>query len=131
MRHLVLLFALVAGGLGAAGCADDAEPADPGSDPTVSEALTLRGEVVGPRADGAALRVNHEAVPSLGMEAMAMDLALADPSLGAGLAPGDKVSLTIEASPRLRITAVERLPADTPLALAAPDTTAADTTAAP
>lgn len=129
MRSLLLLLALAA-----AGCADDAAPADTGSDPTVAEALTLRGEVVGPRADGAALRVNHEAVPDLGMEAMAMDLALADPSLADGLAPGDKVSLTIEASPRLRITAVERLPADTPLTLAPPDssdTPTADTTATP
>lgn len=126
MRSLLLVLALAA-----AGCADDVGPSDTGSDPTISEALTLRGEVVGPRADGAALRVNHEAVPSLGMDAMAMDLALADPSLAAGLAPGDKVSLTIEASPRLRVTSVERLPVDTPLTLAPPNTTEApDTTAA-
>ena len=125
--RLLLLLALVA----TAGCADDASPSEPGAAGLVPEALALRGEVVGVRAEGAALRVNHEAVPDLGMDPMAMDLALADPSLADGLAPGDKVSLTIEASPRLRITAVERLPADTPLTLAPADTSDADTTAAP
>lgn len=110
------------------GCAaDDAGTSGSSAAGLPDAPLALRGEVVGLRAGGAALRVDHEAVPSLGMEAMAMDLALADPSLAAGLAPGDKVALTIEAAPRLRITAIERLPADTPLTLA-PDSAAAEPT---
>jgi len=131
--RLLLLVSLLA----VAGCAAD-DAGTPGSSaPGLPDApLALRGEVVGLRAEGAALRVHHEAVPSLGMEAMTMDFALAEPSLAEGLAPGDKVALTIEAAPRLRVTAVERLPADTPLALAPPDSSAADapatdTTAAP
>ncbi len=50
----------------------------------------VRGEVVGHRFGGAALRIRHEAIPGY-MEAMTMDFKLRDPESAVTLKPGDKV----------------------------------------
>lgn len=103
-----------------AGCGTDDAPAADTSAADASAPVTVRGVVVETLYDGAALRVDHEAVPTLGMVPMRMAFPLDEPSLADGLAPGDKVALTIEAAPRLRVTSVEALPAETPLTLAPP-----------
>lgn len=85
---------------------------------TASDALAVRGEYRYPLYEGAAMMVNHEAIPALEMPAMEMSLPVAEADLLEGLLPGDKVALTLDAEPRLQIVAVEKLAPDTPLALA-------------
>ena len=99
------LIALCAAALAA--CAD----APPPGGPTV----TVRGVFVEPVFDGQAIRVDHEAVPGL-MPPMRMALRVASPGLADGLAPGDKVRLTLD-STSLAVVAVDPLPAGTPLVL--------------
>ena len=68
--------------------------------------------------DGAAATFDHEAIPGE-MDAMRMDFPLADPSVVASLAPGDKVRLTLQTAPRIEVLAAEALPDTTALRLAA------------
>lgn len=68
--------------------------------------------------DGAAATFDHEAVPGV-MDAMRMDFPVADPSVVAGLRPGDKVTLSLQTRPRLEVVAAAPLPASTRLRLAA------------
>lgn len=79
------------------------------------------------RPGGGELLIAHEAVPDfvdsegqeVGMAAMTMPFALADPALLDGLAAGDKIGFDFEVrwqgGPPLRITRVERLPVSTRL----------------
>ena len=83
-----------------------------------------------PAADRAPreLAVRHEAIPQfkssdgevVGMESMTMSFPLADPGLADGLAVGDKIEMEFEVrwegGNPLSITAVEKLPPETPLA---------------
>lgn len=131
MTRALLLALLAAAPL--AGCADRAAN-DPATTTAASEAaapsddaIVLRGRVAEVLHGGDALRVDHEAVPDLGMEAMRMDFRLADAALAEGLAPGDLVAMTVEAAPRLQVTALTRLPAGTPLVLADTSVAMADT----
>ena len=101
MRHLLLLALL------AAGCASD-PPA---------ETVEVRAVYERTVFDGAAATFDHEAIPGE-MDAMRMDVPLADAALVAGLAPGDKVALALETEPRLRVVAIRPLPDSTRLRLA-------------
>ena len=100
--RLALLLALTLGGC---------------TDPT-SDALVVRGEYRSTVYDGAAMMVSHEAIPALEMPAMQMSLPVGEAELLEGLQPGDKVALTLQTEPRLRIVGVERLAPETPLELA-------------
>lgn len=91
---------------------------------------TVAGKIVAlPAGDAAAVDIHHERIPTYrtqdgkakGMDAMQMSFTpVAGVSL-AGLAAGDLVRFTFEvhwdAKPYLRLTAIEKLPADTPLQL--------------
>lgn len=101
MRRLLLLALL------AAGCASD-PPA---------ETVEVRAVYERTVFDGAAATFDHEAIPGK-MDAMRMDVPLADAALVAGLAPGDKVALALETEPRLRVVAIRPLPDSTRLRLA-------------
>lgn len=131
MTRTLLLLALVGAPL--AGCARGADDhaahtdAPASASATADDTLVLRGRVAEVLYDGDALRVDHEAVPTLGMDAMRMDFRLAERALADGLAPGDLVAMTIEAAPRLRVTEIQRLPAGTPLVLADASPAMADT----
>ena len=102
MRRLLLLALL------AAGCASD-PPA---------ETVEVRAVYERTVFDGAAATFDHEAIPGE-MDAMRMDLPLADAALVVGLAPGDKVALALETEPRIRVVAVRPLADSTRLRLAA------------
>lgn len=67
--------------------------------------------------DGQAATFDHEAIPGV-MDAMRMDLPLADAQVVAGLAPGAKVRLSLQTEPRLEVVAAEALPDTTALRLA-------------
>lgn len=77
--------------------------------------LDVRARYLGSKFDGQAASVEHETVPGR-MPAMRMDLAVADPALLAGLAPGDAVTLRLD-SARLVVVGVTPLPAGTALDL--------------
>lgn len=104
--------------LGLAACAD--RPAETEAASTV----VVRAVYLHPVFDGTAAAFDHEAIPGV-MDAMRMDLPLADPNVLGGLPPGSKVSLRLETVPRgpsrpggMRVLTIERLPDDTELALA-------------
>ena len=101
MRRLFFLALL------AAGCAE-APPA---------ETVTVRAVYEKTVFDGAAATFDHEAIPGE-MDAMRMDFPLADPAAVAGLAPGDKVALTLQTEPRIEVLSAEALPDSTRLRLA-------------
>lgn len=63
---------------------------DPGTAPPDLKSYTVRGVFLGPRLDGIAMRVDHEAIPGY-MEAMTMNFKLEDPSEIVGLEPGDRI----------------------------------------
>jgi len=78
-----------------------------------------RGIYHGPRFDGEAASLEHEAIPDL-MEAMRMDLHLEDPSELDRLTPGDRVRFDLVVrGEEVRARHFERLP-DT-IRLALPD----------
>ena len=82
------------------------------------EVYGVRGIYEGPRFEGAAVSVNHEAVPGL-MDAMQMDFRLADTASVAHLAPGQKVRFHVAITPDgARAFGFERLPDGTRLQLA-------------
>jgi Cu/Ag efflux protein CusF len=127
LATIVLGLALGAAGCGGSGStgAKEAEPAEP-----PDQTYTLRGEVAGlPRkSDGLRqIRVHHEPLPDfvgfegdvVGMASMTMPFPLADSVDLDDVEEGDKVEMTFEVrwegSPPLRVVALERLPADTPL----------------
>ena len=94
-----------------------------GTDTAVDEAgqWEVRGVFVRPSFAGRAMLVDHEEIPGV-MGAMAMDIRVDDPALLDGLAPGDKIRFTLhEDGAQLRASAIEKLPADTPLTLAGDD----------
>ena len=103
------LFALSA--LLAAGCASE-PPAEP-----PAETVAVRAVYERTVFDGAAATFDHEAIPDV-MDAMRMDFPLADSSVVAGLAPGDKVTLTLQTEPEIEVVAVAALPDTTALRLA-------------
>jgi hypothetical protein len=103
MRRLLFLALL------AAGCSD--RPAGP------SQTVEVRAVYERTVLEGAAASFDHEAIPGR-MDAMRMDFPLADSALVAGLAPGDKVALTLQVEPRLEVLAAAPLPDTTRLALA-------------
>ncbi len=92
-----------------AGCAT--EPAVP------AETVAVRAVYERTVFDGAAATFDHEAIPDV-MDAMRMDFPLADSSVVAGLAPGDKVTLTLQTAPRIEVLAAAALPDSTALRLA-------------
>ena len=88
------------------------------NDTLPEEVYGVRGIYEGPRFEGAAVSVNHEAVPDL-MGAMQMDFRLADTASVAHLTPGQKVRFHIAITPDgARAFGFERLPDDTRLQLA-------------
>jgi Cu/Ag efflux protein CusF len=89
-----------------------------------------RGEVTGlpdPNDPSTSLTLRHEAIDDftdidgdvVGMDPMTMPFPLADGVSLAGLAPGDKVSFTLEVEwegdPPYRIVRIDKLPPETPL----------------
>ena len=80
----------------------------------------VRGVVISVQPEGAALELNHEAVPGA-MDAMIMSLPTRDPVSARALEPGDKIvfELIIE-NGRGSVGHIEALPADTELQLASP-----------
>lgn len=100
----------------------------PEAPPAAPDVYRVRGMVrqlpAGPAGD---LLVRHEAVPGfkdadgevVGMESMTMPFPLADASLAAGLAAGDRIEMEFEVrwdgGNPLRITVLEKLPPDTRL----------------
>lgn len=81
---------------------------------------SVRAEVVRLVDGGRELVLNHEAVPGW-MAAMQMTIAVQDANASKGLVPGDKIRFDLHvAGSQAQIGAIEKLPADTPLELAAP-----------
>ncbi len=122
----------------------DREPTAP------PESYRVRGlvrQLPKPDAARGEIYIRHEAIPSfknadgeiVGMESMSMPFPLADAELIAGLEVGDRVEMDFEVSWHggnpLRVTAIEKLAADTRLAFetaatespAPPDETAPET----
>lgn len=114
MRHCCGLWRRVLFPLGAFWCLLNG----PGcGDPEPQVIYEVRGEVVGLRFQGAAVRIRHEAIPG-SMEAMTMDFKLRDPGSAQALQPGDKVRFRyIVAGDDAWAESFELLPPDTPLAL--------------
>lgn len=105
--HRFCWLVLAAAGLLAA-CADEPAP----------DAFTVRGVYLGPAFDSAAAVVDHEAVPGV-MDAMRMQLRVADRAELRGLRAGDKIRFTLADDGRgYAISDLTKLPPDTPPALA-------------
>lgn len=85
-----------------------AEPAPP--------TIAVRAVYVGPRFDGQAALVDHEAIPGR-MDAMRMGVRVGTPGAFDGIEPGTAVRLTLD-SLSLAVVAAEPLPAGTALDLA-------------
>lgn len=113
----------------------------PANTPAVAvETYAMRGEIVRlPSPPSPEIAIRHEAVPDfrdengkvVGMEAMTMPFGLAPGVDIAGLAPGDKVAFTLEmrwkaTSDIVRISRLEKLPADTRLSWETAATPATD-----
>ena len=103
----LLPFAVLAAGCALAGCASE-PPA---------ETVAVRAVYERTVFDGAAATFDHEAIPDV-MDAMRMDFPLADAAVVAGLAPGDKVTITLQTEPKIEVVAVAALPDSTALRLA-------------
>jgi len=118
--------ALVAFALaGTLACRERLAPAD--------ATYSARGEVVElPASRSGAMTIHHESVPGFRdrqgkpshMDSMAMPFAVADGVSLDGIAAGDKVAFTFEvrwkSEPALRVTKLEKLPADTALVFGGP-----------
>ena len=85
-----------------------AEPAPP--------TITVRAVYVGPRFEGEAALVDHEAIPGR-MDAMRMGMRVETPGAFDGIAPGTAVRLTLD-SLSLAIVGAEPLPEGVTLDLA-------------
>lgn len=93
---------------------------DPEPPPEAGRTYEVRGEVLGSRFDGAALRIRHEEIPGY-MEAMTMDFKLKDPASAANLQAGDKIRFRyVVADLDSWIEDIEVLPPDTELRFPAP-----------
>ena len=95
-----------------AGCADPA----PEAPPTVE----VRGVYLGPRYEGQAARVDHEAVGDR-MPAMEMDLRVAAPAVLDTLTPGQPATFALDSASLTTVWAAEPLPPGTPLDLYRPE----------
>lgn len=107
---MTIRLTMLTAALAISGCADP-EPAAP------VVTVEVRAVYEKPVFDGEAATFDHEVIPGV-MDAMRMDLPVASPDLLTGLAPGDKVQLTLQTEPRIRVVAVGALPDTTALALA-------------
>ncbi len=108
MKRRVLVFLLA---LAAVGCGERVAP-EP------AEAYTVRGVYLGARFDSAAAAVDHEAIPGF-MDAMRMDLRVAEPAVLRGLAEGDPIRFElVDRGEGFRIETIRPLPAGTELELA-------------
>lgn len=86
--------------------------------PAVGQTYEVRGEVVGARFEGAALRVKHEAIPGH-MDAMTMDFKVKEPSALPPLRSGDKIRFRYTVTDDDSwIEKIELLPPNTQLDLA-------------
>ena len=107
-----------------------------GGEDAARQTYDVRGRLVGMAFDGQAVVIDHERIPGY-MEAMQMTLRLGEGVTLGEAQPGDVVrfTLAVESGTNMWVEAVDVLPPDTELQLAAPlapaDTAAADTTAAP
>ncbi len=114
----------------AAGCSDRSDPAPdpaalpPSAEPAVDGAdgsavsFTVRGLYLGAVYDSAAAVISHEAVPGF-MDAMRMQLRVAEPAELRGLRAGDKIRFRLaDNGSGYRVHDLEALPPDTPLELA-------------
>lgn len=87
------------------------------TEPVKADRYEVRGVFLGPRFEGAAMRVRHEAIPGF-MDAMAMDFKLADPAEIETLKPGDKVTFVyVVLEDDSYAERIELLPPETPLEL--------------
>jgi Cu/Ag efflux protein CusF len=126
MARRLALFSLAALALVAViACRERLAPAD--------ATYSARGQVVEmPASRNGEMTVHHESVPGFRdrkgnpshMDSMAMPFAVADGVSLDGIADGDKVAFTFEVrwktEPALRITRLEKLPADTALVFGGP-----------
>ena len=100
----------------------------PPAQPEAARRYAVRGEIVQTSVAGAGaqLLVRHEAIDDfvdssgkvVGMDAMVMPFDVSPPLSASGLSAGDKVAIRFSMdwkASRLRVEAVERLPADTAL----------------
>lgn len=88
------------------------------SETAMETTYDVRGEFIGPAMDGQAIRVAHERIPNY-MEAMTMNLPLADPSEASLLQPGDKIRFTLVVGESgYTVRGIERLDPSTELQLA-------------
>ena len=127
MTHRLLLAActLLAAGPLLTGCADEPAPPPPAGSDTepatdaMPRPVEVRGLYLGPAYDSAAAVVSHEAIPGL-MNAMRMQLRVADRAELRGLREGDKIRFTLSDPDGngYRMSAIETLPPDAPLDLA-------------
>ncbi len=105
MRALLLVLLAV----GVVACGDG--PAEKGT-----ATVQVRGVYLGPRFDGQAALIDHEAVSGR-MPAMAMALRVSAPALLDSLRPGDKVRLTLDSLSLSTILDVQRISPETTLDL--------------
>jgi len=102
----------------------------PPAQPEAARRYAVRGEIVqvgvAGAGAGAQLLVRHEAIDDfvdssgkvVGMDAMVMPFDVSPPLSASGLSAGDKVAIRFSMdwkASRLRVEAIERLPADTAL----------------
>ena len=100
-------------GHGAAATAAAAPPAPtatPAAAGSTADAVMTAGDITRVDARSGKLTIRHEEIRNLGMPPMTMVFHLADPSLGNGLKPGDKLRFHVEEiNGALTITRLERL----------------------
>ena len=82
------------------------------SEPEVPPPVEMRGVYLGPRFDGEAASVDHEAIGDR-MPAMRMDVRVGDPSVLDGVAPGDTVVFRVDSVSLTTIWGGEPLPPGT------------------
>lgn len=124
MRFRLLLPTALLLALVLAACGDDSLP------PPLEVYEDGRARVLSRTDSGRALLIEHEPFDSVMTEPMVMELLLADPDEGKDLQAGDKIQFDLTLGQTYSIKNIETLPPSTRLQLAAPDSTAADTTTA-